>query len=51
MRALVDGACSSSDDNPDALELLETMLATLGYDVCGAPDGPSALALAQTFHR
>lgn len=37
------------DDNADAADTLADVLAELGYDVCVAHDGPSALALAPGF--
>jgi signal transduction histidine kinase/DNA-binding response OmpR family regulator len=37
------------DDNPDAAELLADSLSELGYALCVAHDGPTALRLAETF--
>jgi CheY-like chemotaxis protein len=37
------------DDNPDAADLLAESLRMLGYTLCVAPDGPSALRIAEGF--
>lgn len=37
------------DDNDDARELLAEILESLGYDVRTAPDGPTALRIAEGF--
>ena len=38
------------DDNEDAAALLSEGLAMLGYEVRTAPDGPSAIRIAEQFH-
>ncbi len=37
------------DDNEDAVALLEEIVQTFGYETRRAPDGPSALAIAERF--
>jgi PAS domain S-box-containing protein len=39
-----------AEDNADAAEMMETMLAIKGYDVRVARDGTDAVAIAATFH-